>query len=610
MSSVWKYFTKNDNKSQTARCTKCPKILSCRGSSTSGLINHLRNVHKIELPSKSADKEGPSSSNVEKIPFTKLPVKKNNDIAEILARCVSEDGMSVRAVKNSKIIIDYLKMKGLKMPESENTIWSLIEQFYKTKKLEAIDNFKLIKEQNGRFSIIVDEWSDNSNIKYINVSLRSYNPTKRTHEVFNLGLEEIKIRGTAVNIEYLVKQKLDEFNLSLEADVVASTHDGAAVMKKYGTNILPESQLCMNHAIHLCVVDVIYSKKDSTEEIDDSEEEMLEDDGNKNSEEEFEIGIDIDASLNVCSEVGDVVAKLRKYVKIFNKSNEKQKRLQYFVKNQDGKELKLISDVKHRWNSLSKMIENFLRIWKCVNHALLDFSLIPFSSIEIEALENLWKTLQPLEIAIKELSKDSVTLIEGEAINKFLFNNLSKINTQYAQELCNRLMIRLNERRIKVVNTLIVYLSSGKHPANDHILKYSTKAESKEFAVELYNRLFPCSEPGEELVDSDVDLSFEIDNSTSLISDLNSTISSIQNPKKTRKQQSSLYDDFIYLDKCNKRTEKLEILYNCLLTICPTSTFSERVFSTSSFIKNKQKNRLKAHHLNCILFLKYYFRTN
>ncbi|KAI8124742.1 hypothetical protein CVS40_4892 [Lucilia cuprina] len=128
--------------------------------------------------------------------------------------------------------------------------------------------------------------------------------------------------------------------------------------------------------------------------------------------------------------------------------------------------------------------------------------------------------------------------------------NLRKIKTQYAQELGNRFIIRLNERRIKVVNTLIVFLSSRKHPTNDHILKYSTKAESKEFAVELYN----------QLVDSDVDLCFDIDNSTGLISNLNSTISSMQNPRKTRKQHSSLYD-FIHLDKCNKRSEKLEIFY-------------------------------------------------
>lgn len=68
--------------------------------------------------------------------------------------------------------------------------------------------------------------------------------------------------------------------------------------------------------------------------------------------------------------------------------------------------------------------------------------------------------------------------------------------------------------------------------------------------------------------------------------------------------------DFIYLETTKKRTEKLENLLNALLSISPTSTISERIFSKSCFIKNKEKNRLKAQHLNHILFLKDYFRRN
>ena len=65
-----------------------------------------------------------------------------------------------------------------------------------------------------------------------------------------------------------------------------------------------------------------------------------------------------------------------------------------------------------------------------MNHTLIDFSLISFSPIENEALENLWKTLQPLEMTTKQLSKDSVTLTGEEVIHKLLFNNINSINTQ------------------------------------------------------------------------------------------------------------------------------------------------------------------------------------
>ena len=58
----------------------------------------------------------------------------------------------------------------------------------------------------------------------------------------------------------LVKAKLKDYGIEMDNDIVRSTHDGASVMVKYGKNILPFSQLCYNHAIHLAVLDVFYKK--------------------------------------------------------------------------------------------------------------------------------------------------------------------------------------------------------------------------------------------------------------------------------------------------------------------------------------------------------------
>lgn len=150
MSTVWKYFKKDEKETHKARCLKCPKMLSCRGPSTSSLLAHLRNVHKIEIVTRGAIDEfqenQPSTSNTSVLPF-KPVMKVSSDIGEIYSRCVAEDGMSVRAVKHSKILSDYLKSKGVKMPESENTIWNLIDKFFNDKKSETIDILKSIKEK-------------------------------------------------------------------------------------------------------------------------------------------------------------------------------------------------------------------------------------------------------------------------------------------------------------------------------------------------------------------------------------------------------------------------------------------------------------------------------
>jgi hypothetical protein len=57
-----------------------------------------------------------------------------------------------------------------------------------------------------------------------------------------------------------VGKNLSESGLKFK-DIVALTHDGAAVMQKYGRLIPADSQLCFNDGIHLFVTDISYVKK-------------------------------------------------------------------------------------------------------------------------------------------------------------------------------------------------------------------------------------------------------------------------------------------------------------------------------------------------------------
>ncbi|XP_075161719.1 uncharacterized protein LOC142234469 [Haematobia irritans] len=361
MSYVWEYFEKQQNDSSNAKCSICKKILSCRGSSTSSLIQHLRNIHKKEMEPKTKrqvdspevvmDEEPDTSKRKKYGPLDQYTVKKSNTLSDILARCVAEDGMSVRALKKSKTVNEYIAIKGFKMPASEATIWSLIHDVYEEKKKEYMDIFSKVKNNDGRVSITVDEWSDISGTKYVNVSVRSYECG--TFQTYNLGLEEIKEAASAVNIQSIVENKLKDFGLNFENDVVASTHDGASVMKKYGNIISPISQLCMNHAIHLSVVETLYSKvtlkqRNYSSCSDSSDEEFANDNR-----------LEVDASMELIPDVAETVRKVRKTVVSFRKSSLKQRKLQEFVSKNEGKEIRLICDVKHRWNSLSNMLETF-----------------------------------------------------------------------------------------------------------------------------------------------------------------------------------------------------------------------------------------------------------
>jgi hypothetical protein len=166
----------------------------------------------------------------------------------------------------------------------------------------------------------------------------------------------------------LLEKKLATFGLSLSKDIVAICTDGASVMCKVGRLIEAEQQLCYAHGIQLAVLDVLYKNKynkraDSDDVADagdldidmhgqtcdgegegdaevDESQKLDEDqtDGEEECEdpEAGELNIDLylqveeiqddpDAGLSdmlpeLSEEYKDVIAKVRKVVKIFRRS--------------------------------------------------------------------------------------------------------------------------------------------------------------------------------------------------------------------------------------------------------------------------------------------------
>lgn len=61
---------------------------------------------------------------------------------------------------------------------------------------------------------------------------------------------------------------------------------------------------------------------------------------------------------------------------------------------------------------------------------------------------------------------------------------------------------------------------------------------------------------------------------------------------------------FQLFEVSKQRTSNLELLYKALLTVKPTSTDSERVFSIAGNFVTKTRNRLSDKSLHAIVFLK------
>ena len=166
-----------------------------------------------------------------------------------------------------------------------------------------------------------------------------------------LGLSAIEGSCDSGVIIALVKEKLKEFGIEMDKDIVGSSHDGAAVMVKYGNNISPLAQLCYNHGVHLAVLDVFY-KKVGYKTLNDAESDDENFQDNDNSEDSDDYDVDrndeiasafaFDGNLNFeddtpselphfLEDIGKNLAKTRKIVKNFKNSAVRSSVLQKHV---------------------------------------------------------------------------------------------------------------------------------------------------------------------------------------------------------------------------------------------------------------------------------------
>ena len=76
----------------------------------------------------------------------------------------------------------------------------------------------------------------------------------------SLGMVRIEGKMTSERAVELVEERLNEFSLNMETDIVATVTDGANVMKKIGRITPPKHFTCIAHAVHLSVCDVLYKK--------------------------------------------------------------------------------------------------------------------------------------------------------------------------------------------------------------------------------------------------------------------------------------------------------------------------------------------------------------
>ena len=151
---------------------------------------------------------------------------------------------------------------------------------------------------------------------------------------FPLGLQSpglIHVKGSMVTerADKLLKERLQEYALSLNDDIVSTITDGASIMIKFGREIEPLHFYRLAHAIHLSVCDVLDTEK--PEQISDgcrngggtcNATTNDESDGEENAEEksdEQECDEEQQNCFDIIPEIKEIIKKVGKIVKIFRK---------------------------------------------------------------------------------------------------------------------------------------------------------------------------------------------------------------------------------------------------------------------------------------------------
>ena len=239
----------------------------------------------------------------------------------------------------------------------------------------------------------------------------------------------------------IIDTRLSDFGIVRETDIIASTTDGASVMRKFGRLLKCENQSCHAHGLHLAVAKVIYEKpsvgSDESEDQENIEETENEEEEEADEEEEEEneggngiedVSTDVPPFNDSLPHLNIIITKVRKIVKTFKKSPVKNDFLSKCCKDLALKDTKLVLDVKTRWNSVIQMIKSVLRISPAVNQALSEFSLphLKISEAEVKVLEGIYDSLETVAAGATELGSNQMDLGKADQIMEFILAKLGQ----------------------------------------------------------------------------------------------------------------------------------------------------------------------------------------
>ncbi|OXA54474.1 hypothetical protein Fcan01_11805 [Folsomia candida] len=550
--------------SQEAKCRIWDQILKTTQGATTGLHVHLRTKHKIfikkrtELGDKNTENSDLTPRSKQRKISEGLPTQDDKSMEAVLSRLTALDGLPFAVFTTSLDLRDLLTNGGyLDVPKTPQIIRNTVIQHTVKIRGHVISEIRKLENLGKKFSITFDEWTSKRNRRLVRIHGGA--PAEKCLD--------------------LVSGRLKEFGLSLNTDIICICTDGASVMTKVG-NISPTlQQMCFAHAIQLGVMDVLYSKPKPTNEkrsdINIDIPDVDEDEGLDMDLLTVELEVceaDEDTPKDLVDQFRSIIDKVRRVVKIFRKSPKKNDEvLQKHTLVDIGKELQLQLDSRTRWSSLFDMIKRFVTLKVSILKSLIDIdSEMSFSEQEWATLSSLASVLEPVKLTVEALCRRDTNLHTADAMLQFMITKLENQNSTMSTELVTVLTRRIKQRRTNFSGILNIRDLIQRLHAIGHDDSPDEDDED------------PLSNLTSQRIKHNQKTALEIE----LQEAIQKAISSAHSEKSQVKQNllSTIKKELALFQHGGTRGVHLQIVYDSLLTIRPTSVEAERAFSSAGIL--------------------------
>lgn len=246
---------------------------------------------------------------------------------------------------------------------TRKTIKDQMEKIYE----EEMKNFRRMVCQVSNICLTTDIWTDINMNSMLGITLHGLFENKQINAT--IGVFKLTQAHTADHIAKVLMDSLAQFSLTNDQVMAVVTDNGANMVKAVHQSVGKSHHIpCFAHTLNLVCM----------------------------------------SSLNI-PEASDLIAKCRNIVvwmKRHVKANDHLQQLQSSAGVPEGKMLKVILDVKTRWNSTFYMLERFIKLISYIGQVLLNFSDAPqmISTKDKDDMVEIIALLKPLEAMTTQIS--------------------------------------------------------------------------------------------------------------------------------------------------------------------------------------------------------------